>query len=352
VAEIIEQVEIFSVGVWNGKKFTNDDLVEIKNNFLKLSEVQDVPLKLGHNAKQPMTDGQPALGWLDKIWVVGNKLMARFVDVPEIIFEAISKKLYKKVSVELMPDVAYKGDKFNYVLSGVALLGADIPAVNTLSDLKTTFMSLTGSNNHLVFTAINLEDISMAKTVEELQAELAAEKLKFAKVELEGSAKDKEILDMKKADEKRADEEQKAKIIFARKTVVGMLEKGVKDKFITPAQRESFTKILRVEDDVAVVGISVDDVSALIGKDERTSFSQNTAHSESSGGGGSGKIDVKTADALLDKKVLAYMAKHGKENYADALNIVMRAEPALAQAFVFSNGCYTDNGVAYSTGGS
>ena len=59
--------------------------------------------------------------------------MATFADMPDIVFEAISKKRYRKVSIELDKDATHKGETFKWILSGVALLGAVLPAVNTLA---------------------------------------------------------------------------------------------------------------------------------------------------------------------------------------------------------------------------
>lgn len=148
--------EIFAVGFWNGWDFTVDDLRDIVIAFDSLKEIHKVPLKMGHNDEQPMTDGQPSLGWVENIWVAGNKLMARFSNIPEIVYKAFKQKLYKHVSIELDSGVQHKGSYYSMVLSGVALLGADIPAVNTLSDL-TAFMSKDNLvfKERIAFTAIH-----------------------------------------------------------------------------------------------------------------------------------------------------------------------------------------------------
>ena len=153
--------EIFAVGKWNGMPFTKDDLASIAKNFDSFRDLLKVPLKFGHNDEQPMTDGQPALGWVDRVWIDGDKLMAEFADMPSKVMDAIRKKLYRKVSVELDIGVNHKGREYDYVLSGVALLGADIPAVSVLADLdhymmrrafssghRATFAAIAGSFNH------------------------------------------------------------------------------------------------------------------------------------------------------------------------------------------------------------
>jgi hypothetical protein len=121
----IQQAEIFSTGSWNGMAFTESDLDAIVSSFGSRA----VPLKLGHDRGVP--DGQPAVGWVRKVWRDGKKLFADFVDMPTTVFEAIRKGLYKQVSIELV-----RGRDGNpWVLDAVALLGADIPAVKDLRDL-------------------------------------------------------------------------------------------------------------------------------------------------------------------------------------------------------------------------
>ncbi len=151
-----QDAEIFAVGTWNGYPFTVEDLEAIAANFEALKEVRKVPLKLGHDEDQPLTDGMPALGWVDKVWVEGEKLLAHFIDLPDVVGDAIASRAYRTVSVELDMDARHKGQDYKYVLSGVALLGATLPAVNNLADL-TEYLSQTGpaGGRRMVFTAIN-----------------------------------------------------------------------------------------------------------------------------------------------------------------------------------------------------
>jgi hypothetical protein len=132
----VRNYPIFEVGTWNGKTFSEDDLADIVANYETLKDVQRVPLKLGHNEEQPVTDGQPALGWLANLRKIGKQLVADFVDVPQIIKEAIAKRLYRAVSVELLLGVKHGGKEYRHVLDAVALLGCDQPAVSTLPDLQ------------------------------------------------------------------------------------------------------------------------------------------------------------------------------------------------------------------------
>ena len=125
--------EIFAEGMWNGLNFSSSDLEDIVANFSKLKDDHRVPLKFGHDADH--NDGQPAIGWVERIFKEGTKLFADFTHMPRIVFDAIEQQLYRTISIELLFNVDNDGNKFNHVLDAVALLGADHPAVNSLADL-------------------------------------------------------------------------------------------------------------------------------------------------------------------------------------------------------------------------
>lgn len=126
------EAEIFAVGHWNGRDYSIADLENIAANFRKYHDRIKPPLKLGHNEEHPR--GQPALGWIKDLYVNGQKLVARFAEVPEIVRTAIKKGLYRRISSEL-----WQADDDSLILKAVALLGADIPAVDNLEDLTVYF---------------------------------------------------------------------------------------------------------------------------------------------------------------------------------------------------------------------
>jgi hypothetical protein len=105
--------------------------------FNQLSEHVRPPLKLGHTDEQKLLqkDGLPAAGWVGRLYRQGARLLADFVDLPEKIYELIKLKAYRNVSSEIYWDVSIGEKKFKRMLSGVALLGADTPAVMNLSDI-------------------------------------------------------------------------------------------------------------------------------------------------------------------------------------------------------------------------
>lgn len=335
-------VEIFAVGTWNGMPFEREDLFSIASAFNSLSEVHQVPLKFGHNDEQPMTDGFPALGWVKDVWVQDNKLMARFTDVPEIVYNAIQSRLYRNVSVELDMGVEHKGSYYSLVLSGVALLGADIPAVNTLADLK-TFMGRDDGlkfDKRVAFTAVSVNNGGVKMpTVEELEAALAAEKAKTQALEGQVSTFSAEKVELEgkvawfEAENKRREENDRKAMFSAKKTdLTEKLDGLVKSEVITPAQREKFmadwkddeATIEKIEFAVSMLG----DGKADKGLDTKETGKVGTTDQDEAG---------KQPDEILTDRTYAYM-RENKVDFSVAKREVLRQDPKLATEYRDMNG--------------
>jgi len=346
-------VELFAAGKWNGYRFSEADLHELVENFNALREVQDVALKMGHNEEQLITDGLPAIGWVDKLRIAPSKkdekpkLIGTLIDVPEIVYKAFQKKLYKNVSIELGIGVEHKDKRYKYVLTAVALLGADIPAVNTLADLQ-AYMSSEQFAKVEAFEAHNFSSELVADKVvsfsiddkgdskmSDSEKELSELKLKMANDAAANAAalaaKDAEIQKFAKESEERAVKEQADKIKFAREAVTKVLEDAVTNKHILPGQREKFSKLLRVDDDKYVVDIVLDDVKALIDTEKKVDFSQQ-------GKGGSGmKDDTRVhedAGEELDRLAKVKMGNNPELKYDVALFQAMRENNELAKEHI------------------
>jgi len=143
----IGPVEIFAVGTWKGKTFTEDDLIEMKENFYKLKNELSPPLKLGHNEEQILLkqsgfimDGKPAAGWVTDLEVEDGKLLAYFDYVPETIKKIIDNKGYRFVSSEIFSEyVDIGGNKHKNVLKAVSLLGEELPACKSLKEVAALY---------------------------------------------------------------------------------------------------------------------------------------------------------------------------------------------------------------------
>lgn len=125
-------VEIFKAGVWNGDEYGVEDLDAMVE---AASQVGFTPaLKAGHS----FDDSQPALGWVENLRRKGESLFADLVALPKAVYEAILNRRYDAVSAEIYFDMKRNGKKYGRVLKGLALLGAEPPAVD-LTPLRDFF---------------------------------------------------------------------------------------------------------------------------------------------------------------------------------------------------------------------
>jgi hypothetical protein len=150
----LRNVPLATPGVWNGVHVSKELLLTLKKNFDALKETLYVPLKLGHsskfveNAKYEKT-GEPALGWVKNLyWDEEDKVLrADFTKVPRAVVEAIKKGAFTGLSIEIDPDFSGYGD----TLVGVALLGADLPAMTSLPKLLAIYQHQ-GQTYEVLFT--------------------------------------------------------------------------------------------------------------------------------------------------------------------------------------------------------
>ena len=336
--------EIFAVGTWNGESFTEEDLDDIVANFETLKEIHKVPLKFGHNKKQPMTDGQPAIGWVTRVYKQGQKLLADFSDVPNTVANAIKKKAYRTVSIELLLNVKRQsGQFFKNVLDAVALLGADHPAVNSLSDLDALLASRTGftGGQRVAFETIagKIETIDytekdMPVTKEEIKALVDDAVKPFAAANAELTTKlDEANKKIAQFESEKADAEKQAakdQIELARKNVKDVLDEAVKNMSLTPAFREVYEEQIGFSDDARVVEIDVDKMRKLFSvkkKGESMSFERE---------GGNESFDNPEDELFtLTRK---NMASSGEKNFQAAFSATCVANPELHLAYLNSNG--------------
>jgi len=137
----IKERVIFSAGIHNGDMYTEEDLQAMEDAFYACKGKLRPPLKLGHSEDQGMweKDGLPAIGWIDNVKRVGKDLYADFIKVPKAIYELIQAGAYRTVSAEIYWNAIVDGKKYPYALKALALLGADIPAVKTVSDIMALY---------------------------------------------------------------------------------------------------------------------------------------------------------------------------------------------------------------------
>lgn len=272
MAKALYGAEILAVGTWNGITFTDQNLDGIATSFDALGLSGRIPLKFGHNNEQPVTDGQPALGWVSRIYREGDKLLADFTDMPTAVYELIRSGRYKFISVELLKNVLAGTRVLPWVLDAVALLGADQPAVGTLKDLQALTLKRgpqLRASARVAFrrdtklfttggpTAMTEDEVKalLKKQADELTTNFTSA-LKAKTDEIQASA-DKQIKDAKDAAAKTAAEAH-------RNQIKAKFETAVKAEALLPAKRESFYKFNRIDDDVTVMTIKLEDVDAYI----------------------------------------------------------------------------------------
>lgn len=368
----LKNVPIFRVGKWNGMEFTADDLDDMVANFELLADAQKVPLKLGHDrpTKEQLAsapDGQPALGWVQNLRRIGNDLVADFVNVPKVMKEAISKKLYRTLSIELLMGVK-RGEKvLRHVLDAVALLGADQPAVHSLGDLDRYLagrsVAFDDAGHRLVFETIagkhqsNSEGVQMdEKQVQAMidkalsaqskkhDEEISELRKKFSASEDKVSELERENKRLKEEAKEREANEAKSKVKFARENASKLLEDAVKAEAITPAQRETFTKLFGIDDDERVVRDSlIDEI-----RDMLKTFNFKSPEKDGKGMSDPNEHGRKSdVFAEVDRRIRETMSKDVKLTYGQASKMVFTADPKLHREYLD-----TDPPVKFSMGGA
>lgn len=137
----IQDVEIFASGMWNGDRFTDDDLNQIVESFKKTKDKLRPYVKIGHGDSQNLLskDELPKAGVIENVRKVGSKLIADLVQVPKKVFEVVKRKAFDKISSELFVNIDISGERHPFALKAVALLGGETPAVHDLNSIMDLF---------------------------------------------------------------------------------------------------------------------------------------------------------------------------------------------------------------------
>jgi hypothetical protein len=152
----INSVEVFSAGEWNKDKYDITDLQSIVSAFESLKTGLRPYIKLGHDNEQKLakSSGLPSVGWVERLYIRGEKLFADLNYIPKKVYELIKSKAYRKVSCEIYWDLDVNGIKYPRVLGAIALLGAESPGVMNLADILGNY-SLLQNKSYGVFDSDN-----------------------------------------------------------------------------------------------------------------------------------------------------------------------------------------------------
>lgn len=124
-------IEIFRPGTFTAVdgqvvNFTAEDLASIAASYD--AENEPAPLVIGH----PQLDA-PAMGWVDKVAMQGDRLVATPTDVEPAFAEAVRAKRFRRVSASLYPPGHAQNPKpEGWYLKHVGFLGAAAPSVRGL----------------------------------------------------------------------------------------------------------------------------------------------------------------------------------------------------------------------------
>ncbi len=340
----INEVEVFSAGKWNNDEYSVSDLYKIVDAFNSLKVGFRPYLKLGHDDKQKLakSSGLPSVGWVDNLYVKGTKLFADMTHIPEKVYKLIKAKAYRKVSCEIYWNLTVDNNKYDRVLGGIALLGAENPGVMNLDDILGNYSFDWGNNQVTVaqfekqdqyksysqeFNSKLGEQMADEKSEKELQLEQEIENLKkefsqkedsLKKLADEKSQVEKEIEDLKKfkleAEQREAEALLKAEEA-KRSQFVSELESK---KLVTPAMKSLVYQLLTEKKEYSIDNKTytkeslLEDVLKLAHEASKVNFEEST------------RADFgKMGDDEMEDKIQKYMKEH-KCDYVQAYKAVMK----------------------------
>lgn len=350
----IKKLEIFAAGTWttsSGQKVTisNDDLEDIVKNFdiLKDSNIVKPHLKLGHTDAQKwfgQKNGIPTLGWIDQVWAAGGKLFANIVNVPNEIIDLIKNGRYHNVSAEVFPKgvIKHNGAAVGPVLSAVALLGTEMPAVKTLAGLASALFAdqfnspldkeperfTKGEKGMYTQEQVDaLVDAAVSKAVTKAKDEFSAEQDSI-KTQLEVATR--RAVDAEKAlnETKKAFEDQR---------ISSIIETAIKAGKILPAQKDMVTAFAANMKE-GTMNFGGKELSRLeMFEQFMNSFGKQVDLTErGSGNNSGGKADsFSTAAEEVDFKAkeMIRLDTSGKLDYAAAFKKVLSADADLKERY-------------------
>jgi hypothetical protein len=313
-------VEIFSTGIWNGDRYSEKDLDAMIENFDDVGF--EPPVKLGHNEEQSeLQDGQPALGYISKIYKVGSKLVADFKELPKKVYDAIKRGNYKRVSSEIYWNYKANGSTFNRVLKAVALLGADIPAVTNLESIEGLYSNM--GTGEIKYHYNGKESEIMEEKHDTISIDEHKEKL----AELQ-----KEKEEVMKEYQAHKDEIKKSKI-------ASYMEELKAEGKILPVQSKEVEALLTTATDEKVYSYSQDEKEISLSQFELLTkiLDANPKLVEFAEVSEEGETvlaeNYDNAGLEVDRRAKLYLDQKKAENYGEAIKAVLKADEELAEKY-------------------
>jgi len=167
----IRRMEIFKTGKWNGHTFEEKDILEMEQNFKNLEGDLRPKLKITHRDEQETLAGLSSYGDVISIYTdrVGGrlKLFADVDDVPLKVAEWIRDGRFKERSIELLWRYVVDDKEYKKVITAVALLGHEIPAVAGMEPIKLQKEDNELNTKELVGVAFTLDENEEGFSIEE-----------------------------------------------------------------------------------------------------------------------------------------------------------------------------------------
>lgn len=334
----IKNVELFATGIWNGYKYTDTDLDEMVEAFGKVG--YHPPLKPGHSDEP----GTPALGWVANLKRVGDKLVGDLIDLPKKVYDSIKDRLFDTVSAEIYWNLERNGSTFRRALKAVALLGAEIPAVN-LKPLSEIFSKMGSSKWYTIADkgGITINNMEGNKGKEHMEKELneAISEFKSKVVALEESIKLNASASDVSQIKKELEEANKKLALFAEGQRTATIEAKLQ-KFKIPVLRPFLKSIYENMDTQKTMKFTVDQkekdmtmeaiVDAFVDQLNRSAEKMFTNLAT---------VDINRPERQseenpgneVDKRVKEFMLKNSEKDYKIALKAVLNADPELKKAY-------------------
>lgn len=293
----LENVPIFSVGQWNGRDFSREDLDAIVESFNRAGMAGRVPVVIGHQNDS----AQPAYGWVQRVVRDGDTLYATFSDVPGELIDGIKQGKWRNVSVELLQDTSINGTKYPWLLDAVAVLGGARPAVRNLEGLHRIVAQarpeLAGAYRHVFGWAPPTDPA----------AELRAEN-------------------------------ERLRAQLHRQSIDSALHMAQVSGQLSPAGRERFVKLFALEDAAAYQRVTMAQLSSFLASEPPLRLNARpTSQVLPIGQGGSHDVQPERADEALlvaTRERMATMQRAGTPvTFSQATQYVLRSQPELARAY-------------------
>lgn len=343
----LKGVEVFSTGTWNDTPHDLNSLHAMVDAFDQTKGGWRPFLKLGHDPKQKIAgkvleSGAPAIGWIDRLYVVGTKLLADFDYVNEKVYKMIKARAYRKVSCEIYYNLDFGGTKYSHLLSAVSLLGAEQPGVMNLDEILGSYKFPDHAETELfafmkkqdtfkeysqTFELATQEDPAMADDQKslELAAQLDTQKKEFAAKQEENAALAKEVAELKQfkadADAAKLKAELEAQEAKRGAYIVGLESK----KLLTPATKVLVEQLLsdKKEFTVGDKAATKEEVLESLLKLSKEAGKVNLDESSLA----EFAKDKKSKDDDADKEIQDFMKKENC-SYATAYKAVMKKNKA------------------------